>query len=71
MGRGPKFGLSVNLLQPVRELAGFAPTGFDKQVENLEQRREAFCLRVVLVVENLSMVGESALDEFDNLGYGE
>lgn len=67
----PKHDLSVNLLQPVGELAGFSPTGFHEQVENLEQRGEAFGFGVVGTVENLAVVGESALNEFHNLGDGE
>ncbi len=71
MANGPKLGLSVNLLQPMRELAGFGPTGFHEQVENFEQLGEAIGLRVVLTMENLAVVGEGALDEFHNLGDGE
>ena len=71
MAKGPKLGLSVNLLQPVRELPGFGTTGFHEQVENLEQLRQAIGFGVVGAVENLAVVGESALNEFHNLGDGE
>ena len=69
-GNAPKPRLSVNFLKPMGELAGFSPTGFHEQVENLEQCREAIGFRVIVIVENIAMVGESTLDEFHNLRDG-
>ena len=55
----------INFLQPVGELAGLGPTGFQKQVEYLQQRHEA--LRV-FILENLTVIGEGTLDELNDGG---
>jgi hypothetical protein len=51
---------SVDLFQPVRELACFRPTCFDEPVEYLQQGGQAFGIDL----KYLAMIGECALDEF-------
>ena len=63
LGKEISHSSPINFLQPVGELARLGPTGFNKQIEYLQQSLEA--LRV-FILENFTVIGDGTLNELND-----
>lgn len=60
--------LSVDFLEAVREVACFGPPRLDEQVEDVEEGRQAFVLLAHGAAEDVPVIGQHSLDQFNHHG---